>query len=78
MYKKFSHILLISPFICPFFFLSNLSGLACDGYRRGYASFAPFLLYFIFALDFLQCNCQFKHQVLFRNDFLSANSDCRF
>ena len=31
--------------------------------------------FFIFALNFLECNCQFKHHVLFRNDFLSVNSD---
>ena len=35
VYRKFSHILLISPFICPFFSLSNLSGMTSDGYRRG-------------------------------------------
>ena len=34
--------------------------------------------FFIFALDFLECISQFKHQVLFRNDVLSVNSDCRF
>ena len=41
MYKKFSHILLISPFI-HFFPIK----VASDGYRREYVSFAHFLLYF--------------------------------
>ena len=45
VYRKFSHILLMSPFICPFFSLSNSSGITSDGYRRGYVSFAHFLLY---------------------------------
>ena len=37
-----------------------------------------FRFFFFFALNFLECNCNFKHRVLFRNDFLSVNSDCRF
>ena len=47
VYRKLSHKLLFSPFFCPFFSLSNLSGMASDGYRWGYVSFAHFLLYFL-------------------------------
>ena len=45
MYKKFSHILLISQSLYPFFFPIKV---ASDGYRRGYVSFAHFLLYFFY------------------------------
>ena len=50
VYRKLSHILLISHFICPFFSLSNQSDMASDGNRRGYVSFAHFLLYFLIEL----------------------------
>ena len=36
------------------------------------------IFFFFFAFKFLECNCQFEHQVLFRNDSLSVNSDGRF
>ena len=52
-------------------------GLVPPGWGKGSKSRTS-LIFFIFALNFLECNCQFKHQVLFRNDFLSVNSDCKF
>ena len=45
VYKRIKHILLISPFICPFFFQINKTVMASDGYRRGYVSFAHCLQY---------------------------------
>ena len=54
-------------------------GLVPPGWGKGQnlEHLSVFFVFF-FALNFLECNCQFKHQVLFRNDFLSVNSDCRF
>ena len=52
-------------------------GLVPGGGERG-QNLEHTRFFFIFALNFLECNCQFKHQVLFRKDFLSVNSDCRF
>ena len=66
------------------YYLVLTLSLTCDlmikcprGGERG-QNLEQFRFFFIFALDFLECNCQFKHQVLFRNDFLSVNSDCMF
>ena len=39
VYKRISHILLISSLICPFFFPINKTVIASEGYRRGYVSF---------------------------------------
>ena len=47
-------------------------GLVSPGWGKG-QNLEHLRFFFIF-----ECNCQFKHQVLFRNDFLSVNSDCTF
>ena len=52
-------------------------GLEPRGGERG-QNLEHLRFFLIFALNFLECNCQFKHQVLFRNGFLSVNSDSRF
>ena len=52
-------------------------GLVPPGLGKG-QNLEHLSFFLFFALNFLECNCQFKHQVLFRNDFLSVNSDCRF
>ena len=43
-------------------------GLVPGGGERGQN--IEHIKFFIFAFNFLECNCQFEHQVLFRNDFL--------
>ena len=52
-------------------------GLVPPGWGKG-QNLEHLRFFFIFALNFLECNCQFKHQALFRNYFLSVNSDCIF
>ena len=52
-------------------------GLVPAGGERG-QNLEHLIFFLIFAFNFLECNCQFEHQVLFRNDFLFVNSDCRF
>ena len=52
-------------------------GLVPPGWGKGSKSRTS-KIFIIFAINFLECNCQFKHLVLFWNDFLSENSDCRF
>ena len=45
------------------------NGLVPRGGERG-QNLEHLNFFFIFAFNFLECNCQFEHQVLFRNDFL--------
>ena len=55
VYKRISHILLISPFICPFLlsFQEIKVGMAYDGYRRGVCELCS--LFAIFTYNIYTC-----------------------